>query len=406
MSTSYDPTDAATLRDPYGMFARMRAEAPVHWSPELSAWLAVDWSTVQTVVTTPTVFSANRLVPVYDRLQEADQVSAAEVMRWLAIWMVFQDPPNHTRLRRHMSTVINPRMTESLRKPTLTITRRLLDELPKDTPFDFYTEFGLRLPGYVVLDLLGVPHDRLSEVKQWADEMMLFIGSARGIENKYDHARHGAQSMAALFRELIADRRAHPQDDVLTRLIASEVAGESLTEDELVASMMMIGNGAQETTAHLLSNALLALRAHPDRLSQLRGDMDGLMATAVEEFLRYDGSVLSTARIVAEDTELGSARLAVGDRIFAMLVAANRDPAVFSQPDELDLKRYPNLHMGFSKGVHFCLGAPVARLEAQIALTEIIERFPDYRIVEPVENIPWVNSMVARGPSRLPVRLR
>ncbi len=170
--------------------------------------------------------------------------------------------------------------------------------------------------------------------------------------------------------------------------------------------MMMIGNGAQETTAHLLSNALLALRAHPDRLSQLRGDVDGLMATAVEEFLRYDGSVLSTARIVVEDTELGGARLAVGDRIFAMLVAANRDPEVFSQPDELDLKRYPNLHMGFSKGVHFCLGAPVARLEAQIALTELIERFPDYRIVEPVEDIPWVNSMVTRGPSRLPVRLR
>jgi len=402
---SYDPTDPAMLRDPYATFARMRAEAPVQWSPELSGWLALDWQSVQKIVTTPTVFSANRLVPVCNRLPEPQRATAADVLRWLAIWMVFQDPPNHTRLRRHMATAINPHMVEDLREPTRRIVELLFDELPKDEPFDFYTDFALKLPGYVVMDLLGVPRDRLAEVKQWSDEMMLFIGSARGVQDKYDRARHGAQSMATLFRELIADRRAEPRDDALTRLIASEVNGESLTEDELIASMMMIANGAQETTAHLLTNTLLALRAHPDKLIELREDPDRLMPTAVEEFLRYDSPVLSTARIAVQDAELGGAQIAAGDRVFAMLAAANRDPSVFEEPDEIDLARHPNRHLAFSSGVHFCLGAPVARLEAQIAIAELIERFPNYRIIEPIENIPWCNSMVSRGPTRLPVRL-
>jgi cytochrome P450 len=255
------------------------------------------------------------------------------------------------------------------------------------------------------MDLLGVPRERLPEVKQWADEMMLFIGRARSVEDKYGRARHGALSMAELFRGLIADRKAAPQDDVLTRMITSEIDGETLTEDELVAAMMMSGHGAQETTAHLIGNALLALQNHPETLAELRADPAKVTPGAIEEFLRYDGPVLSTARIVVEDTELGGQHLSEGDRIFAILAAANRDPAVFDRPDELDLGRRPNPHLAFSKGAHFCLGAPIARLEAQIALTEIVRRFPDYRISEPVEEIAWSNSMVTRGPTRLPVRL-
>lgn len=401
----FDPADARALRDPYPVFERMRERGPVHWSPELSGWLVLGWAQVQQVVSTPTVFSANRIQPVFDRLPEPVRASAADVLRWLTIWMVFQDPPEHTRVRRHMASVISPRTVGDLRAPTQEITGRLLDGLPRDELFDFYTEFGLKLPGFVVMDLLGVPRDRLDEVKSWSDEMMLFIGSSRGVQDKYGRARHGAQSMAGLFRELITERKAEPRDDVLTRMITNEVGGETLTDDELVASMMMIANGAQETTAHLLSNALLALRANPDSLALLRGDLDRLAPTAVEEFLRYDSPVLSTARLAVADSELGGARIATGDRVFALLAAANRDPAAFDDPTTLDLTRRPNKHLAFSSGAHFCLGAPLARLEAQIALGELVTRFPDYRFAEPLEDIPWTNSMVARGPTRLPVLL-
>jgi cytochrome P450 len=405
MRTLFDPADPAMLRDPYDIFARMRAESPVHWSPGLSAWLAVDWNSVQTALTNPETYSANRLIPMYERLREPDKSTAADVLRWLSLWMVFQDPPNHTRLRRHIAQVINPGMTESLRGAIKEITSELLDALPEGEPFDFYTDFALTLPGYVVMDLLGVPRDRLDEVKQWADEMMLFIGSARGVEDKYGRARHGAESMAALFRKLIAERRAEPRDDVLTKLIISAVDGETLTDDELIASMMMIGNGAQETTAHLLSNSLLALKSHPDALAELRADADGLIVSAVEEFLRFDGPVLSTGRLVVQDTELGGEHLAEGDRVFAILAAANRDPAVFENPDEITLRGRTNGHLAFSKGAHFCLGAPIARLEVQIAISEIVRRYPDFSIVEPLDDIPWTNSLVTRGPTRLPLRL-
>jgi cytochrome P450 len=235
--------------------------------------------------------------------------------------------------------------------------------------------------------------------------MMLFIGSSRGVVDKYGRARHGAQSMAALFRELIAERRAEPRADVLTRMISNEVAGETLTEDELIASMMMIANGAQETTAHLFSNTLLTLRAHPEALAELRGDLDRLIPTAVEEFLRFDAPVLSTARLAISDGMLGGRQIHEGDRVFALLAAANRDPAIFERPDALVLSRRPNKHLAFSSGVHFCLGAPLARLEAQIAIGQLITNFPDYQITEPLADIPWTNSLVARGPTRLPVRL-
>jgi hypothetical protein len=318
---------------------------------------------------------------------------------------VFQDPPDHSRVRRHLAGVINPKMVHRLRVAAVEITTDLLDERGDGRTFDFYSEFGLRLPGYVVMDLLGVPRDRMLEVKQWSDEMMLFIGSSRGVSDKYVKARNGAYSMAALFRELIAARRDDPRPDAVTHLLDSEVRGDRLTDDEIVAAMMMIANGAQETTAHLLSNALLALNENADARAKLVGDLDGLMPTAVEEFLRYDSPVLSTARLVATDTELGGAQLHAGDRIFAVLASANRDPAKFTDPDSLAIEGHPAAHFAFSKGAHFCLGAPVARMEVQVALTEILRRFPDWRIAEPIADIPWMNSLVARGPARLPVVL-
>lgn len=405
MPTTYDPRNPAMLRDPYATFAEMRTSGGVHWCEPLSGWIAVDWESVNAVVTNPQVFSANRITPVYDRLSQENQATAADVLRWLSLWMVFQDPPNHTRLRRYLTTVINPRMVESMRGSITQITTELLDALPTDTPVEFFTQFGLTLPGYVVMDLLGVPRDRLSEVKQWSDEMMLFIGSSRGVEDKYARARHGAQSMAELFRELIDERRSAPQDDVLTRMITTEVDGETLTDDELIACMMMIGNGAQETTAHLLSNGLLALHHFPDVADKLMADLDGLIPTAIDEFLRFDSPVLSTGRLVTADIELGGQSIKAGDRIFAVLAAANRDPAVFDSPDDLILKGRTNGHLSFSKGVHFCLGAPMARLEAQIAFTEILRRFPRLTIAEEIATIPWSNSMVTRGPLRLPVVL-
>jgi cytochrome P450 len=319
--------------------------------------------------------------------------------------MVFTDPPKHTRLRRHMAAVLNEKVFDTQSQNVTDVINELADKLPRGEAFDFFTAFSLWMPGIIVADLLGVERDKLLEVKQWSDDMMTFIGSSRGVTDKYERARRGANAMGTYFLDLIEKRRADPKPDVATMLMDTEVDGEKLNDDELIGCMMMVLNGGHETTANLLNNSMLALSSHPDAVADLRANPDK-MERAVEEFLRYDSPVLSVGRVVMEETELGGKTLAEGDRVFAMLVGANRDSEIFEDPDQLQIERSFNPHMAFGKGPHFCLGTPLARLEGRIALNAILERFSTVELAEPVDDIPWLNSLVTRGPSRVPVILR
>lgn len=399
----YDPNDPDTLRDPHPLFKRMRAEDPVHWSDPMSGWVVTRYEDATEILTDSTVYSAERLTAVRKHLPAAAQTVAADILRWLTHWMVFRDQPDHTRLRRHMATVLNLPVFESLRGNVRAIVNLLADRLPKDEPFDFVRGFSILMPGMVVMDLFGIDRERLLEVKGWSDDMMLFIGSARGVPDKYERARRGAHAMSALFQEMIEQRRREGTGDILSQLIESEIEGRRLNDDELIGSMMMVLNGGHETTANLLNNTMMALANHPDAARQLR--TSGNFVAAIEEFLRYDSPVLSLGRIVAEDTELGGRQLSRGERVFAMLVGANRDEEVFSDPDRLDLTRAPNPHMAFGKGPHFCMGTPLARVQGQIVIEALLDRFGTITLEEDMSTIPWINSMVTRGPTRLPLKL-
>lgn len=400
----YDPADPDMLRNPHAIFAALRGEDPVHWSDPMQAWIVTRYDLAGDVLIDAETYSAERLGSVRKHLPAPVQDIATQILRWLGHWMVFQDPPDHTRLRRHMNKVMNLPVFEALRGSIRDIAGTLLDGLPRGEVIDILPAFSIQLPGMVIMDLMGVPRDRLLEVKSWSDDMMLFIGSARGVPDKYERARRGAVSMAALFQGMIQERRAAPRDDMLSQLIQSEAGGQRLNDDELIGSLMMVLNGGHETTANLINNSLLALAHHPEQLAALRSNPDG-MARAVDEFLRYDSPVLSIGRVVSKETVLGGKQLTPGERIFAMLVAANRDGDVFANPDILDIARNPNPHMAFGKGHHFCLGTPLARIEGQIAVECLLERFSTIELAEPVANIPWINSMVTRGPTRLPLRL-
>jgi cytochrome P450 len=404
MSVSYDPNDPAVLRDPHALFALLRAADPVHWSRALSGWVVTSYEYATEVVTDGTHYSADRLVPFQKHVPEANRATAADILRWLQHWMVFRDPPDHTRLRRHLAQVLNPEVFESYRAHAASVVDFLLDQIPRGEDIDFHQKFSLLMPGIVVADLLGVSTDRVLEVKRWSDDMMLFIGSARGVPDKYARARSGAMAMAAHFQELIAERRKEPRGDALTKLMATEVEGQRLNDDELIGSMMMVLNGGHETTANLLNNSLLALLKNPAAMETLRNNPK-LVPAAVEEFLRYDGPVLSVGRLVAQDTVLGERDLSKGERIFIMLVAANRDPDIFSDPDALIIDRSPNPHMAFSKGPHFCMGTQLARVEGQVALTALLSRYRSIELRESTQSIAWINSLVTRGPTRMPLRL-
>jgi cytochrome P450 len=400
----YDPADPQTLRNPHSIFAQLRAEDPVHWSDPMQAWIVTRYDLAGDVLIDAGTYSAERLGTVRKHLPAPVQDIATQILRWLSHWMVFRDPPDHTRLRRHMNKVLNLPMFEALRGSVRDIAEMLLDNLPRGETVNFIPSFSIQLPGMVIMDLMGVSRDRLLEVKSWSDDMMLFIGSARGVPDKYERARHGAVSMATLFQGMIEERRAVPTDDMLSQLILSEAGGERLSDDELIGSLMMVLNGGHETTANLINNSMLALAHHPEQLKALRGNSEG-MARAVDEFLRYDSPILSIGRVIAKETELGGKQLSPGERIFSMLVAANRDGDVFANPDALDIARNPNPHMAFGKGHHFCLGTPLARIEGQVAVECLLERFSQIELAEPVDNIPWINSMVTRGPTRLPLKL-
>lgn len=398
----YDPSDPAIRRNPFPLYEALQAQDPVHWSPALRSWVITRYDDVK-FVTSSSTMSSDRLRPFYESLKDERRDILSGVMRYLDHWLVFKAPPEHTRLRRILNSVLSPRTVQGM-EPTVRATfEHILAGIDATQEIEFMKDLAVLLPAYVILDMLGVPREDFGRIKAWSDALRLFIGTAQGEGDKYRRAREGADGMSAYFRELAARRRAAPGEDVISRMIAARDEAGALTEDELVACCMLFLFGGHETTTNLLGSAVVALLEHPQQRERLRAE-PGLITSAIEEFLRYDGPSNSIARVVAQDHELGGRTLRAGQRVFAMVNAANRDPRQFEQPHALDLGRTPNRHLTFGQGLHFCLGAPLARLEARVCIGTLVERFPQMRPGSaPVQ---WLDAMIMRGPERLPLRLR
>ena len=404
MTPCYTPTDPAVRADPYPQFRRLREEDPVHWSPSLKSWVLTRYDDVARALSSADEMSPDRLTPFYASLPEPGRSTLAEAMRYLSLWIVFRDPPGHTRVRSLVAKAFLPGTINGWRPAIEEITERLLDDLairgPGET--DLVEALTMQLPARVIMRVMDVPEEHLHDIKAWSDDIMAFLFSAREIADKYERARRGATSMAALFRNLIEERRQSPGDDLLSLLIAARDASDRLSEDELVATAMLLLFAGHETTTNLLSNSTLMLLRDADARARFVAEPQSA-GMAIEEFLRMDGPSNSMSRVVRVAHEIGGRRLGEGDRVFAMINAANRDPAHFTDPDRLDIGRQPNRHLTFGQGAHFCIGAQLARLEARIALPRLFERFPELASgnAEPV----WHDSLIARGLSRLPVKV-
>jgi cytochrome P450 len=401
----FDPTDPAVRADPFPLFARLREEDPVHWSPMFKGWIVTRHADVQAVLNGPQM-SADRITPFYTALPGPMQERVKELVQLLGQWLVFRDPPDHTRLRGVMMKPFTPKAMAAIRPNIEAIVDLLLDDLAKKDEADIVADFTTPLPAYVIMDMLGVPRDMFAPMKSWSDDIRLFIGTARGVPNKYEKAQHGLREMSAWFRKLIAERRAEPRNDVLTALVQARDESSDgkgpLSDDELVSASILFLFGGHETTTNLLGNASLMLMRHPEEKRRFLAD-PALTNSAVEEFLRYDGPSFSMVRIVATEHDLGGRTFAKGDRIFAIQNSANRDAAEFTDPDRFDIARTPNRHVTFGYGLHFCIGAPLARMEAQIALPHLHQRYPDMQLA--IDEPAWIDSMVMRGTTGLPVKL-
>jgi hypothetical protein len=400
MSIDYKPNDPAVLADPFPLYARMRDEDPAHWSPRLKAWVLTRYEDVKRVCLDSTM-SSDRLRPFFATLPPPEAGKIAELARYLTLWMVFRDPPEHTRLRRLAAKVFNVRSINALRPNIESLTAWLLDALAGRKEFDFIGDFAMPLPALVIMDMLGAPREELARLKRLSDEMALFIGSARDAPEKYERAGAATREMAGLFRELITARRAAPQRDLLSELVALDDGGDRLSDDELVATCILLLFAGHETTTHHLANGLRALLRFPAELDKLRAN-PALAPAAVEELLRYDGPIGAQVRIVQQAQTLHGKALKPGERVFLLMNAANRDPRAYADPERLDLSRNGVPHLTFGFGAHLCLGFPLARLEGQVALPAVLARWRRLELAS--EAIEWMDSMVLRGMKAMPVR--
>ena len=403
-SVDYDPRRPEHIADPFPIFARLRAEDPVHWSAILGGWVLTRYRDVRQVLNDPR-FSADRITPFRDHLAPDARAGVAELLKTLGLWAVFNDPPAHTRRRGLLNKAFTSRAVTALQPMIERIVDHLIARVATRGEMDLIADFAYPLPASVIAGMIGVPIEDLDRFKTWSDEIAAFVGSALATPDKRERGERGVREMSAYFRAMVADHRRNPREDILSGLIAATESGAMLSEDELVASCILLLFAGHETTTNLIGNGMLALLRHPEALAALRRE-PSLAAAAVEEMLRYDGPTQAMTRIALEDVSLdeGGPAIPRGDRIFALLNAANRDPAVFPDPDRFDVARDDSRHLSFGFGIHFCLGAPLARLEGRIGVAALAQRLPELTLA--LDRPKWTDSFVLRGVRALPVRFR
>jgi len=397
----FEPRFIAMSPDPFPTLKTFRERDPVHWSTKLSAWILTSYTDVRTALKVPDM-SASRLQPFFEQVPEDKRNKMADLIRYLSLWASFRDPPDHTRVRGILNVAFPPKMVEDWTARIAGIVNNLLDRLERQPSPELIRDFGFRLPLTVIMDILGVPTSRLDDFGRWSNDIALFIGSSQNAPDKYERAQEATRRMKEQLLPAVANRRTNPQRDLLSALVAADQGSGPLTDDEVLATCILLIVAGHETTALSIGNSVRTLLSNPAQLERLRNDLS-LLPKAVEECLRFDGPVGAVGRIVAVDHEIRGKQLKKADRVFLMIGAANRDGAVFKDPDKFDIGRMPNPHLTFGGGLHFCLGAPLARLEIKLALAEMIRRYPNMALTDqPVE---WTNTLVMRGCKALPLRL-
>jgi len=393
--------DPDLVADPHPYLHRLRAEDPVHWSEHHQAWVLTRYDDVASAFL-DTRLSAERvgsLLPAAPTAEERETFDP--IYRMLGNWMVFTDPPVHTRLRRLARAAFTGRTVERMRPVIRSVVHALIDDLANQRRMDFVRGFAYPLPATVIAHLLGVPESDLGRFKQWSDDVATIVFGASDRAGRRDRAPRGLLALERYFRALLDRYRREPADNLLSDLARAEEKGDVLSSDEVVATCVLLLFAGHDTTANLLATGVFHLDRNPDEWQRLGRDAR-LAVSSVEELLRYDGPTKMQVRIAKEGVEVGGKSIRAGQRLLLCQAAANRDPERFADPDRLDLGRLDNDHVAFGLGIHHCLGAPLARLEGQVAFAALAERLPGLRVVE---SPAWRPTILGRGLDALPVCL-
>jgi cytochrome P450 len=390
------------VADPFTPLAQVRAADPVHWSERHRAWLITRYDDVAALHTDPRL-SSDRMTPLLEGLRaHGSSERLIAMMAILADWMTFKDGADHRRLRFMVNRAFTPRVVGEMRDQVAAITDGLVDALPAVGEADLVEGYAYPLPAIVIAEMLGVPTADRDRFKAWSSDISSIVFGAVDDPDRHDRAESGMTELVDYFEGLIEAAEGGGDATLLDHLVRVRGEdGEALSHDELLAMCTLLLFGGHETTTNLLSGGILALLANPAERARLEAEPE-LASAAVEEFLRYDGPAKVSVRVAAERLELRGKAIEPGDRVFLVLAAANRDPEAFADPDRLDLSRVPNRQIGFGIGPHYCLGAPLARLEGQVSIPLVLRRLEGLRLADGAEPA-YAPTLLSRSLEALPV---
>jgi hypothetical protein len=392
----YHLLDPAVLANPYPLFHRLRREDPVHWDPFLHAWVVTRYADVLEVLHT---FAADR-TPTPEQLEAMGLAQLAPLAQLMVKQMLFMDASAHTRLRGLASQAFTPARIETLRSHIQEIVEQLLDAVQARGSMDVIADLAEPLPAIVTAEMLGLPVEDRHRLKAWSANFAEMLGN---FQHNPDHVSRMLQTvdeMTAYFRDAVEEIKRHPREGLIHSLLSAEIDGDRLTEEEVVANAIITMVGGQETTTNLIGNGVLTLLRHPEQMEKLRGD-SSLTASAVEEMLRFESPSQHTARLAPTDRQLGGKQIRKRQAVIAVMAAANRDPERFPEPDRFDVARTDNRHLAFGYAAHFCFGAPLARMEGQVAFAALLKRFENIQLAS--QDLAWRTNLGLRGLNSLKV---
>jgi pimeloyl-[acyl-carrier protein] synthase len=395
----YNLLQPEVLANPYPLFRALREEDPVHWDPFLHAWVVTRYADVVTVLHR---FSADR-TPTPEQLSAMGCAELSPIAKVMVKQMLFLDGSAHTRLRSLSACAFTPARVASLASHIQEITDRLIERMEGRETVDLIADFAEPLPAIVTAEMLGVAVSDHVQLKEWSASFAEMLGNFQHNPDRAPRIARAVEEMTAYFRSAIRDMEKNPREGLIHSLMTAELEGGRLSEEEVIANAIVIMVGGQETTTNLIGNGILTLTRHPSQMQWLRENPDKMKA-ALEELLRYESPSQHTARLAPADVELGGKLIRKRQAVIAVMAAGNRDPQQFADPDRLDLERADNRHLAFGWAAHFCFGAPLARLEGQIAFSTLLRRFREIRPKNGYEP-EWRENLGLRGLKALPLHL-
>jgi pimeloyl-[acyl-carrier protein] synthase len=390
-------TEPEVMASPYRFYRELREADPVYWDPFLHAWAVTRYADIVTVLSR---FSADRtLTP--EQLDGMGLGALKPIIEVMSRQMLFRDPPAHTRLRTLCAAAFTPARVAVLREHIQDIADGLIDGFMGKGKADIVDDFAAPMPAIVTAEMLGVPVSDHEKLKQWSIDFAEILGNFQHQPDRISRVVASVHDMTDYFRAAIRQQETDPHEGLVNSLVQAQVDGGRLTEEEIIANCILTMIGGQETSTNLISSGLLTLLRHPEQMRMLLDD-PSLIPLAVEELLRYESPIQHTARVAREDFVLGGKLIRRGQSVVAVLAAGNRDPERFSNPDVLDVKRGDKGHLAFGWAAHFCFGAPLARIEGQIAFSTLLRRLKNLELAS--EDFVWRENFGLRGLSGLPVR--